>query len=586
MSFDPPFVLLDDARPGGAAGRLYRDPVAIVRGDDATGVAHGLDELRRAQRSGLHAAGFLAYGAGQAFEAKAPASPHRPLMWFGLFERHEPFDPASLPPAAGGWTGPAEPLVTRRAYEAQVAQVKALIEAGDIYQANLTFAATARIAGDPMAIYARLRAASLAGWGSVVATGEAHHLSLSPELFFALKGGRLTARPMKGTAQRQSDADADEAAARALAADPKQRAENLMIVDLMRNDLSRIAKPGSVAVPALFEIERYPTVQQMTSTITAELAEGRDACDVIAALFPCGSITGAPKLRAMQAIAAIEPHPRGLYTGAIGHIDADGDAQFNVAIRTLTIRQGEPCATLGLGSGIVADSQADAEWEECLTKGAFLTRSGHAFDLIETMRFEPREGLLLLERHLERMKTSAATFGIAFDRHAVRNELQMASFRIDRPARVRLVLSPRGATAIEVTPLPLIPAAPVDVAIIPLGVDRGDFRLRHKISDRDFYDKPRRASDAFEVVFTDAEGFVTEGSFTNVFVDRGDGVMWTPPATRGLLPGVLRAEWLASGRAIEHDLTPDDLKPGFIIANALRGAIPARLVAQADDAAL
>ncbi|WP_448502427.1 aminodeoxychorismate synthase component I [Sphingomonas sp.] len=586
MTPDPPFVLLDDARPDGGTGRLYRDPVAIVRALDADDVVRGLDEIRRAGRDGLHAAGFLAYGAGRAFEAKAPASPHDPLMWFGLFEGYAPFDPATLPDPAGAWTGAAEPLIARGEHAAQVEQVKALIEAGDLYQANLTFAATARIAGSPMAVYARLRAASMAGWGAVVATGESHYLSLSPELFFALDAGRLTARPMKGTAMRHGEAAEDEAAARALAEDPKQRAENLMIVDLMRNDLSRVARPGSVAVPALFEVERYPTVQQMTSTVTARLAEGRDACDVIAALFPCGSITGAPKLRAMQAIGEIEPQPRGIYTGAIGHVAPGGNAQFNVAIRTLTVRADDDRATLGLGSGIVADSRADDEWEECMAKGAFLTRAGRSFDLIETMRFEPREGVLRLERHLERMKRSALFFGIPFDRHAVRNELQVASFRLDRAVRLRLALSPRGTTAIEIRPLTPVPDTPVPVAIAPLPVEPDDFRLRHKTSDRAFYDEARRAAGAFEVVFTDSEGFVTEGSFTNVFVDRGDGVFWTPPAARGLLPGVLRAEWLESGRAVERDLAPDDLKRGFIVANALRGAITARLVAQSGDAPL
>jgi para-aminobenzoate synthetase/4-amino-4-deoxychorismate lyase len=221
-----------------------------------------------------------------------------------------------------------------------------------------------------------------------------------------------------------------------LRSDPKQRAENLMIVDLLRNDLSRVAVPGSVAVPELFKVERYPTVQQMVSTVTARISPGRGAIDVLAATFPCGSITGAPKLRAMEIIAGVECHARGIYTGAIGHIDPNGEAAFNVAIRTLHLKPGDRHATLGLGSGIVADSDPAAEWQECLAKGAFV-RSERSFDLIETMGFDPHDGLLRLDAHLARMKASAETFGFNFDRHAARNELQAATFRVREPSHRR-----------------------------------------------------------------------------------------------------------------------------------------------------
>ena len=575
MGAEGPYVLLDDARPGGIA-RLYRDPARVLVASAPGEVAGVLDAIRDGLSDGLHAAGFLAYGAGAAFEDRAPASPGDPLAWFGLFERVEPFDPAALPDPRGAWVGPAEPGIDFATYAARLDEVLALIRAGDIYQANLTFPASARVIGNPLAAYARLRAASAAGWGAVVSTGEAVHLSLSPELFFSLEAGRLTARPMKGTAPRDPDPAADRAAAEALAADPKQRAENLMIVDLMRNDLSRVAVAGSVKVPRLFEVERYPTVHQMTSTVEATLAPGRDAVDVMAALFPCGSITGAPKLRAMQAIDAIEGSPRGLYTGAIGHFAPEGDAAFNVAIRTLTLPKGSDRATLGLGSGIVADSRAPDEWNECLAKGVFLTRGARAFDLIETMRFDPREGVLLLERHLARMRESAATFGYPFDRHAVRNELQAATFRLREGARVRLMLSPGGAVAIETSLLPPTRPEPWRVAVVPLPVDPADFRLRHKTSDRRFYDAARGNAD--EVVFVDPDGFVTEGSFTSLFVER-DGVLLTPPATLGLLPGILRAELIESGRAVEHELTLADLSGGFLLGNALRGLVSAVTVA-------
>ncbi len=578
-----PLVLLDDARADGASARLYRKPVEIVRADHAADVAAALARLRAGVGDGLEAAGFLSYDAGPAFEPVLPpvgASP-APLLWFGLFEGHQQIArdavPALLPLPEGAFIGAVRPDITPAEHADMLAAVIALIRAGDIYQANLTFRAQVPVIGDPLAAYAQLRARSAAGYGAVVATGEQTFLSLSPELFFALDGRALTARPMKGTARRGATAGEDAALATALAADAKQRAENLMIVDLLRNDLSRVARAGSVAVPELFRVEHYPTVHQMVSTVIAELAEGRDAIDVIAALFPCGSITGAPKIRAMQVIGEVErTGPRGLYTGAIGRIDGAG-ACFNVAIRTLAMPTGGGVATIGLGSGIVADSVAAAEWDECVAKADFVA-SDRRVDLIETMAFDPEQGILLLERHLARMKESANALGFAFDRHMARNELQAATFALRVPSKVRLLLAASGAIAIETSAMPTLAEAPVPVAVTALPVDPADFRLRHKTSDRGFYDAARAASGAFEVLFVDPQGRLTEGSFTSLFVERG-GVLVTPPLALGLLPGVLRAELIDSGRAVEGLLTVDDLSSGFLIGNALRGLIPARLVA-------
>jgi len=570
-----PFVLLDDARPGGAPARLYRDPAEVVTAWRPHEVAGVLARLRAAQAQGLHAAGFLGYEAGEAFEPRVgrlPPAP-TPLAWFGLFEGFETVDPARwLPDPAGAWLGAPEPLAGRAQYEADVAQALALIAAGDLYQVNLSFRARVVVEGDPLAAYAAVRARAGAGYGAVVSTGEATILSLSPELFVALDGDRLSARPMKGTARRGATAAEDAALARDLAADAKQRAENLMIVDLTRNDLSRVAAAGSVQVPDLFRVETYPTVHQLTSTVTATLAPGRDAADVLAAAFPCGSITGAPKVRAMQAIAAIEASPRGPYCGAIGRIDPTGDAIFNVAIRTLTLVGGE--GVLSLGAGIVADSQPAAEWDECLAKGAFVGDGVPRFDLIETMAFDPEQGLLRLDRHIARIKASADRFGFAFDRHAARNELQAATFRLRGAARVRLVLAPSGAVAVEVAPMPPASDRPLRVAVVPLPVPPADLRLRHKTSIRGFYDEARRRAGTDEVVF-EHDGRLTEGSFTSLFVER-DGRLVTPPAGP-LLPGVLRAELIDEGRAVEGTVTAADLKNGFWLGNALRGLMQAEL---------
>ncbi|KQM64407.1 aminobenzoate synthetase [Sphingomonas sp. Leaf17] len=576
-----PFVLLDSA--DGTPARLYRTPGRVIEAWTTDAVAPALDAIRAATRAGLHAAGFLSYDAGAAFEPVlgAARSDDVPLLWFGLFTDWTAIDdvPAWLPDPAGAWIGAPEPAIDRATYGDRLAAVQALIAAGDLYQANLTYAARVPFSGDPLAVYARVRTGAAAGYGAVVATGTHTLLSFSPELFFARDGATLTCRPMKGTARRGETAAGDAAAIAALRGDAKQRAENLMIVDLMRNDLSRVARAGSVAVPQLFAVETYPTVHQMVSTVTATLADERDTVDVIAALFPCGSITGAPKIRAMQAIGDIEARARAVYTGSIGRIDAGGDAAFNVAIRTLTIRDGEADAAFGVGSGIVADSDADAEWDECAAKGDFLTAGARAFDLIETMAFDPLLGLPLLERHLERMRGSATALGFAFDRHGVRNELQAATFRLRAPARVRVLASAGGAIAIEVGPMPPAFDGPATVAVVPLPVAPSDVRLRHKTSDRAFYDAARAAAGTDEVVFVDPDGRLTEGSFTSVFVAR-DGVLVTPPLA-ALLPGVLRGAMLEDGRAVEGVLTPDDLTREFYIGNALRGLIPAVLAVAA-----
>ena len=581
----PPFVLLDDARPGAAPARLYANPVEIVEASGEGEIGPALDRLKAARGRGLHAAGFLTYEASEELEPSAwprPAGGETPRLWFGLFDSYTEIAdvPALLPDPAGAWAGAPQPWITREQYGEQFARVEELIAAGDIYQANLTFRAWVRRAGSPGALYALIRTRAAAGYGALVATGEQMLLSFSPELFFGVEGGTLTAKPMKGTAIRGSTPAEDEILAEHLASDPKQRAENLMIVDLMRNDLSRVARVGSVTVPQLFHVERYPTVHQMVSTVTAQLDEELDAVDALKSLFPCGSVTGAPKVRAMQIIGEVEGAARNIYTGSIGRLDASGDAMFNVAIRTLMLDPTSDAAVLGLGSGVVADSEPHEEWRECLAKGAFVTSGEAPFDLIETMAFDPEHGIRLLDRHIARMRASAQLFGFTFDRHGVRNELQAATFRLRDPSRVRLLLAKSGAVAIGIAPMPALPQGPVSVTIRSLEVAPDDFRLSHKTSRRSFYTRDRHA---FETLYTDPDGYLTEGSFTSLFVER-NGTLITPPLSRGLLPGVLRAELLDTGRAVEGDLTPADLESGFFIGNALRGLVSAVTFAKAESA--
>ena len=580
---DRPFVLFDDMRAEGAGARLYERPGEEIAAWSIEEVRPALDRLRAAVAKGRHAAGFIGYEAAYALEPKLGQLARQgdgPLLWFGLFDGYRTLAAAELDAVlgdpAGAWTGRPAPRIERANYLAAAAQVREHLFAGDFYQANLTFGCDVRLLGSPLAVHARLRRWALAGWAGVVRHPAGWLLSLSPEQFFTIRGRTIEARPMKGTGRRRADPAEDRAEIAFLAGDPKQRAENMMIVDLLRNDLARVAEPGTVAVPELFAIESYPTVHQMVSKVTATLRNGIGPVGVLETLFPCGSITGAPKLAAIAALRTLEPEPRGAYTGSMGWIDPNGDASFNVLIRTLELAEGANVARLGLGSGLVVDSRLDDEWAECLLKGEFVAPDGQDFDLIETMRFDPQAGVVDLDRHLDRLCGAAGDLQFQFDRHAARNELQAATFRRKEPAMVRLLLSPKGSMAIELKPLPEAPRGPVAVAVRPLPVDPTDFRLRYKTTARRFLDLARRDGGAFEAVFTDREGRLTEGSFTNIFVERG-GKLLTPPVERGLLPGLLRQQLIDDGKAEEADLTAEDLEHGFLIGNMVRGLMKARL---------
>ena len=601
------FVLLDDARAQGASdAHLFEQPRALFVARRPEEVAATLAAADAALREGGGAlAGYIAYEAGLALETKlAPLAMQRtgadgPLVWLGLFERHETIPAAQVPqwladranaepPPA---IGPLDPQLSPGGYERIFATLREAIRAGDIYQANLTFPLAGSYRGDPLALYAAIRPTAAAGYGGVVFDGSHWLLSFSPELFVSLQGASAKVKPMKGTRPRGRNAAEDRTLAEELAQSEKDRAENLMIVDLMRNDLSRVCEAGSVRVDAPFAVESYPTVHQMVSTIRATLQPGRGALDVVRAIFPCGSITGAPKIRAMELIDATERNPRGPYCGAIGWIGradtAEGPsrAAFIVAIRTLRLTPGENGAghaVLGVGSAVVADSQSLPEWRECLVKGDFVRQSAAAAcDLIETMHFDPERGIELLELHLERMKASASELGFAFDRHAARNQIHALCFELEAPARIRLVLARSGATALEAAPLPAGLAEPVRCAVLPLPVDPGDARLRHKTSDRGFHElalATARQAGAEEALLLRDDGLLTEGSFTNVFVEGDGGMLLTPPAALGLLPGVLRRSLIEAGRAREAELTLDDLAGGFLLGNALRGLMKAELM--------
>jgi para-aminobenzoate synthetase component I len=369
---DRPFVLIEGSGAGGDA-LLFEHPVALFTAQDASEVGAALTEMQRALRRGLHLAGYAAYELGHVLEGRLAPSlrrPRTPLLRFGAFAapRTHVFAPMSSPPPAIAMT----PAWNFADYQVRFRRVIDYIRAGDVYQINLTFPLRGRFDGDALALYAALRRRQPAVHGGVVALGPETVLSLSPELFFATRGRAIRARPMKGTAQRGTIGEEDAFRAAALRTSEKDRAENLMIVDLLRNDLGRLAEIGSVRVSDLFTIETYPTLHQMTSGVEARLRAGVALAELFAGLFPCGSVTGAPKIRAMEIIRELEDFPRDVYCGTLGHVAPDGDMRFNVAIRTATLYPGGELVC-NVGSAVVHDSEAEAEYDECLLKATFLT---------------------------------------------------------------------------------------------------------------------------------------------------------------------------------------------------------------------
>jgi len=581
----PPWVLLEDRLAPGRPARLYANPVGEIRADRPDEVAAALAALDAARARGLHAAGFLAYELGYAFEPRlAPLLPEGrrlPLLWFGLFEAPLALDAATLDDAFAR-LGPPAPLDalafahTGAVHAETVARIHDHLDRGDVYQVNLTVPIDFRLDGDPLSLYAALRAAQPVAHGGVVALPEATILSVSPELFVEIAGDRLLTRPMKGTTRRGATPAEDAAAAEALARDDKQRAENLMIVDLMRNDLARVAVLGSVEVPELFRVETYPTLHTMTSTVAARLAPATTTADVIRAIFPCGSITGAPKVMAMSIVRDLEPRPRDVYTGAIGAFGPDGAARLNVAIRTATVFA-DGSATWGTGGGIVADSVGAAEWDEARLKARVLTDLAEDYGLIETLRWSAAEGFVRLDLHLERLATSAGDLGFPLDPARLRADLAalVAPFGpADGPHRVRVELRRAGGTILAAPPLAPLPDRPLRVDLAAEPVDAGDPFLRHKTTKRARWDAGTReaaARDLDDLVYINRDGFLTETTRANIFVAR-DGRLLTPALRHGLLPGVLRRELIEAGRAIEADLRPEDLVGAdWFLGNSLRG---------------
>ncbi len=583
-----PFVLLDDNSSPDAPCYLFGDPETVIICRSRDEIEASLAAIEAARRRGLYAVGYLAYELGHFLEPKlhrlSETTDKIPLIWMGLFRAPKRMNAAETGQMIDMWggdycLGDLEPSLDCKAYLDGFERISRAIAAGDVYQINYTLNCNFAFSGDPAALYGRLRRRQRAAYGAIIDTGDFHILSLSPELFFESRNGYMRSRPMKGTAPRAASPKADAARREWLRKDEKSRAENLMIVDLIRNDLGRVAKVGSVEVVDLFRVETYPTLHQMTSEVTAQAAPDTGFRDILRALFPCGSVTGAPKIRAMELIHHLEPEPRGVYCGAIGMISPSGDMRFNVAIRTLMIdRHGN--GKMGIGGGVVSDSDGREEYDECLLKAKFMSEIDKPFKLIETLRLE--NGVYyLLSHHMSRLGDSAACFGYPFNRTEIENRMKaLAESLATGTYRIRLLLDEDGKIAFDSTSISL----PADVDVMSfrfarLRIDRTSAFTYHKTTRRQHLDAERQNSDCDEVVFLNRDGEVTEGSVSNVFVER-DGILLTPAVECGLLAGTLRRELLDRGRAREAILGPDDITGGktVYLGNSVRGLVRAKPV--------
>jgi para-aminobenzoate synthetase/4-amino-4-deoxychorismate lyase len=603
--------------PRGGPWRAFRNPVAVVRATRPADVIACLAEVDRFVRvERCYAAGFVTYEAAAAFGLPVqPTSEEAiPLVCFGIYPPDRVISHARLPPAGPHIIGEWRPTADHASYLRAMHRIKSRIEAGDTYQINFTFQLHARFEGDPLGLLCALDEAHAGLWGGYVDAGRYAICSASPELFFSIDGDRVRCKPMKGAAPRGLSAAADRLAAERLRRSEKNRAENVMVVDVVRNDLGRIARTGSVEVASMFHVERYPLQWQMTSSVTA-IAPGARLPRLFEALFPAGSVTGAPKHSSMAIIRELETRPRGVHTGAIGYFSPRDRGRFNVATRSITIDREAQVAEFGVGGGVVWDSVERDEYDECLLNASILLSAGNApqssllpsalshparehrhrerppivsyivshrpaVGLIETLRWAPGEGFARLDRHMDRLSESAACFAYECDVAAVREMLANAITDLRGPAKVRLLLNRDGAIVCEAVDLLDPVPDPLRVAIAADPVDPTNVFLYHQTTRREVYDSARASRPGADTVMLwNAAGEVTEATEANVVVEI-DGRKVTPPVECGLLPGTFRAELLARGEIVEERVSVGSLQTcdRIWLVNSVRGWMKAIVV--------
>ncbi|EIB5317517.1 aminodeoxychorismate synthase component I [Listeria monocytogenes] len=550
--------------------KIFENPLYELVAHDLAEVLPIMKAAEEAQKSGKYVAGFVSYEAAPAFRSNLKTQKpdaRMPLVWFGVYDGFT--DTTTKCPDSAPLSFKMDTNFPK--YAEKIDQIKAEIAAGNTYQINYTVRLKSDVPNifSSQATYKTLQQIGKANYTALLSTNDFEIISASPELFFKWKENLLTTRPMKGTIRRGITEQADLEAHDWLKNDPKNRAENVMIVDLLRNDLGMIAVPGSVKVPKLMTLEPYPTVWQMTSTVTAETPPETDLTAVFKALFPCGSITGAPKARTMEIISALEDSPRGVYCGAIGFLEPNGNAIFSVPIRTIAIADNK--ATYGVGGGIVWDSDATSEFSEIHAKSAILEKAT-GFSLIESLRLENGE-LFRTEYHLKRLQTSADFFGVPFNREEIEKLwTKTAQKNTTGTYKMRFLLHPDGATDLELTEIDAknkrITAQLADNPVIS-----NDLFLYHKTTHRKVYEDLKNPQTA-ETLLWNERGELTEFITGNIVLGI-NGCFFTPPVASGLLPGTMRAELLAKNKISEKTLVKKDLfEADFVwLINSVRGFV-------------
>lgn len=537
-------------------------------------VGPALDEVRHAVAAGAYAAGYVGYEAASGLDSAMqthPPTPGLPLLWLGIYEGFTAIE--QLPASEPGdlFTQPWQPSITQSEYNAAIAAIKQRIRDGDTYQVNFTLRLHNRFDGDPWKLFLQLQGAQQAHYGAFLRLGRHSICSASPELFFALDEGKVVCKPMKGTVKRGLTNAEDLQRSAWLHHSEKNRAENVMIVDMIRNDLGMVADVGSVEVEELFTVEKYPTVHQMTSTVVARTS--CDGLDILARMFPCASITGAPKVKTMEIIAGLESMPRGIYTGSIGYVAPQGRSQFNVAIRTVVVDSVAHTAEYGVGGGIVWDSEAADEYAECQAKAAILVRPPQTFDLLETMLWDPvLEGVYLLDAHVNRLVDSAKYFGVPVSAQALLDSLR--SYKPAQPGSRRVLrMTLSRSSGLRIDEHDIKPLKGERVALASQALPAALPNLFHKTTERQFYAGIKASHpDLQDVVLWTEQGQVTESTIANVVLRIGHAWV-TPTASIGLLPGVFRAHLLATGVVREGEVSKSDLLAAddVFLVNSVRG---------------
>nr|WP_263323131.1 aminodeoxychorismate synthase component I [Neobacillus sp. Marseille-Q6967] len=537
----------------------FKNPIRIIEAQRLEDVIPTLQLVQKAVEDGYYAAGFLSYESAAAFDLAntVKSGNTMPFLWFGIFSEPEFYGLES----SGEYTLTEwQPSVSKNEYAKAIQSIKESIEDGVTYQTNYTIRLHSQFKGDDLAFFNRLKNAQASHYCAYLNTGEYSILSASPELFFHLKGDRITTRPMKGTIKRGNTYLEDGENASWLYHSEKDRAENVMIVDLLRNDLGMIAEPGSVKVEKLFNIEHYPTVHQMTSTILAKVSEDMKLVDIFKALFPCGSITGAPKISTMKVIADLESTPREVYCGAIGFISPNKEAVFNVPIRTVMIDHQSGKASYGVGGGITWDSTVEGEYHEILAKAKLLKEKMVEFQLLESVLLEDGK-YFLLEKHLTRLAHSAQYFGFDSRLEEIRKRLDVFSSENDEGLlKVRLLVKKDGEIKIEGQPITQMDT-PLKVILADEPIDKNHPFLYHKTTNREIYTKfhLKKPVDVFDVLLWNQDEELTEFTNGNVVVEI-NGLYWTPPISSGLLAGTFRDSLIENGEIREKIIKLEDLK--------------------------